>query len=298
LSTPLPARRPPPRIVPLVTLSSRGINGRGFRFESQTQDVAGHRSFDVQHAEHHLSLTPDGHPTLISASMDGGPRERFAVRPGQVALLPRGQRAHGYLDGLGTRGELKLWFAPAFITDCSGAEIQTSGFELVRDMDLRNPFILQALAALGREVEQPGPMGRVYTESLAVLAVTELVRHHSTLAARAHRIEDVSSRCVRRAVDYIESHLGEDLSLLALAAEAGASAAHLARAFKRAMGQPVHRYLLGRRVEWATALLAGTERSIADIALATGFSSQAHLTTSLRRLNGTTPAAYRRGRRA
>jgi AraC family transcriptional regulator len=55
---------------------------------------------------------------------------------------------------------------------------------------------------------------------------------------------------------------------------------------------------MGRRVEWARALRAGTERSIADIALATGFSSQAHLTTAFRHLTGTTPAAYRRERRA
>jgi AraC family transcriptional regulator len=50
-------------------------------------------------------------------------------------------------------------------------------------------------------------------------------------------------------------------------------------------------------MEWAAALLAGTEQSIADIALETGFSSQAHLTTAFQRLYRTTPAAYRRERR-
>jgi AraC family transcriptional regulator len=165
-------------------------------------------------------------------------------------------------------------------------------------MDLRDPSIVQVLAALGREVEQPGPMGRLYVESLVMLAVTELVRHHSTLTVAAHRIEDVPSRRLRRIVDYIESHLGEDLSLLALAAQAGVSAGHFARAFKSVMGKSVHCYVLGRRVQWATALLAATESSIAEIALATGFSSQAHLTTAFGRLNGTTPAAYRRERRA
>jgi AraC family transcriptional regulator len=297
LSAPLPRGWPHPQVVPFETLSRRSIEGKCFRFDSQLQDLTGNREFDLQRPEHHLTFYAQGPPMLIAARMDSGPFERFALSPGQVTLLPSGQRAHGWADGLGTRGEMRLSFGPEFISQAIGAEVQASRVELVRSMDLRNPSIVQALAALGREVEQPGPMGRVYTESLVVLVVTELVRHHSTLAVGVDRPEDAPSRRLQRVVDYIESHLGEDLSLLALAAEAGVSAAHFARAFKRAMGRSVHRYLLGRRVEWATALLAGTERSIVDIALATGFSSQAHLTTAFRRLNGTTPAAYRRERR-
>jgi AraC family transcriptional regulator len=84
---------------------------------------------------------------------------------------------------------------------------------------------------------------------------------------------------------------------LTLAAEAGMSPAHLSRGFKRAMGRSVHQYLLGRRVEWAAALLGGTEHSIVEIALETGFSSQAHLTTAFQHKFRTTPAAYRRERR-
>jgi len=52
-----------------------------------------------------------------------------------------------------------------------------------------------------------------------------------------------------------------------------------------------------RGEEWAGALLLATAEPIAQVALTVGFSSQAHLTTAFRRLNGTTPAAYRRERR-
>jgi AraC family transcriptional regulator len=137
----------------------------------------------------------------------------------------------------------------------------------------------------------------VYVESLVVLTVAELVRHHSTLTSAKDVPQDLSSVRLRRVIDYIEAHLGEDLALLTLAAEAGVSAAHLARGFKSAMGQSVHQHILCRRVESAAALLGGTDQSIAEIALATGFSSQAHLTTAFQRLNRTTPAAYRRQRR-
>jgi AraC family transcriptional regulator len=75
------------------------------------------------------------------------------------------------------------------------------------------------------------------------------------------------------------------------------SPGHFARGFKRTMGRSVHQYLLGRRTEWAAALLGSTEQSIAEVALVTGFCSQSHLTTAFQRLYGATPAAYRRHRR-
>src|SRR6267143_1111599 len=80
----------------------------------------------------------------------GAPLERFPVRPGQLTLLPIGQRIHGYTDGLGKRGEVRLFYEPAFVRHAIGADVNPSRLRLVRSMDLRNPIILQALAALGR----------------------------------------------------------------------------------------------------------------------------------------------------
>jgi AraC family transcriptional regulator len=107
-------------------------------------------------------------------------------------------------------------------------------------------------------------------------------------------LPDLPSRRLRRVLDYMEAHLGEDLSILTLAAEAEVSPGHFARAFKRATGRSVHQHLLRRRVEWAAALLRDTVQPIVDMALAVGFCSQAHLTTAFQRVYGTTPAAYRR----
>ena len=282
-------------IRPYATLSESSIEGNWFKVESQTQDVTGHRDFDVQFPEHHLTLTPYTPPTWIAARMDGCPFERFPLRPGQLTLLPAEQRACGYGDGLGTRGEVRLSFKPELVIRAS--DIEQSRLGLVRSMDLRNPSMLRVMAALGREVDQPGPMGRAYAESLVVLALTELVRHHSTLSAPPMLAENLRSRRLRRIIDYIEAHLSEDLSLLTLAAEAGMSAARFARGFRQAMGHSVHQYLLRRRLEWAAALLGGAEQPIADVALATGFCSQSHLTTAFHRLYGTTPAVYRREHR-
>jgi len=74
----------------------------------------------------------------------------------------------------------------------------------------------------------------------------------------------------------------------------GVSAAHLVRSFTRSYGIPPHRYLLGRRLDLARRwLLAGDDP--AQVAVATGFYDQSHLTRHFKRLLATTPGRYQRG---
>jgi AraC family transcriptional regulator len=64
-------------------------------------------------------------------------------------------------------------------------------------------------------------------------------------------------------------------------------------AFRRATGKTPHRYLTEQRVAKACEILQNPHRSIVEVSLAVGFSSQSHLTSVFRRLLKTTPAAYR-----
>ena len=95
-------------------------------------------------------------------------------------------------------------------------------------------------------------------------------------------------------MDFIEENLDRDLSLEAMALEAEISPLYLPHAFKTAVGQSPHQYVLQRRIQKARSLLTSTDSPIADIALAAGFSSQSHLSNWFRRLVGVSPATYRR----
>jgi AraC family transcriptional regulator len=79
-----------------------------------------------------------------------------------------------------------------------------------------------------------------------------------------------------------------------MAAEVELSPLYLVRAFRAAVGQSPHQYVVSRRVEHARRLLSGTATPIADIALAAGFSSQSHLSNWFRRIVGVSPAVYRK----
>ncbi len=99
---------------------------------------------------------------------------------------------------------------------------------------------------------------------------------------------------VRRALDYIEANLEDELDLSAIAAEAYLSVAQLYRAFYALVGHPVKEYVRKRKMSIAAQRLRDTDRSIDSIAWEAGFETAAAFAKSFKRLVGLTPAAYRK----
>ncbi|HWV85635.1 MAG TPA: helix-turn-helix transcriptional regulator [Capillimicrobium sp.] len=101
------------------------------------------------------------------------------------------------------------------------------------------------------------------------------------------------ARHLLRARDLADARYFEPLRVDDLAAAAGLSRAHFSREFRRAFGEPPHRYLLTRRLERAAALLRTTDRSVADVCLSVGLTSVGSFTSSFTRAYGCSPTAYR-----
>jgi transcriptional regulator of acetoin/glycerol metabolism len=103
----------------------------------------------------------------------------------------------------------------------------------------------------------------------------------------------LSPAVTRRVCDYIEGHFDEKIRLDGLAALAGLSTDHFARAFHQSVGVPPHTYLLRRRLEHVEQMLRDTHAPLSEIAQATGFSDQSHLARHFRRWAGVTPRQIR-----
>jgi AraC-like DNA-binding protein len=101
------------------------------------------------------------------------------------------------------------------------------------------------------------------------------------------------ARHLLRAKDLVDARYREPLDVGTLARAARLSPAHFSREFRRAFGEPPHRYLLNRRLERAAALLRSTDRSVADICLTVGLRSVGSFTSSFGRRFGMSPTAYR-----
>lgn len=96
----------------------------------------------------------------------------------------------------------------------------------------------------------------------------------------------------------IRLHHTESLELSELAERTGTSVFHACRVFRRTTGQAMHQLRAELRLRHALALILDSAWGLAEIAAATGFASQSHLTNRFRDRFGTTPSRARRTPRA
>ena len=96
---------------------------------------------------------------------------------------------------------------------------------------------------------------------------------------------------------YIDNHFKENLTLDQLARMAHINKYHLAHTFQREFHTSPISYLIARRIQESRFLLRETDHSISQIAQILGFSSLSYFSQSFRRLEGVSPAEYRRSRR-
>lgn len=99
----------------------------------------------------------------------------------------------------------------------------------------------------------------------------------------------------RRKIDrYLREHLEYPVQVDELAQQIPLSVSHFCRAFKETFGDTPHAYLIRLRLELAQETMLATDEPLSQIALASGFADQAHLSKQFRRVVGETPSAWRR----
>jgi AraC family transcriptional regulator len=244
------------------------------------------------HAQHTaiVSLGDGCHGEVKTAS---GFRTSGRGAPGGVIVLPA-RRPHtitldGQMEGV------SLYLDPSAVERAASEAGATGGAEIVERSAQRDTVVSNVAAALLAESErEDGTYGRLYAESLANILAVHLLRNYSAApAVRQHSSGGLSGPALRRVVDYMADNYERDLSLSDLAGQAGVSAFHFAREFKRSTGHAPHQYLIKLRVERARNLLAQSRLPIVEVGLRTGFGSQSHFTRLFRRLTGMTPGSYR-----
>jgi AraC family transcriptional regulator len=151
------------------------------------------------------------------------------------------------------------------------------------------------MAAVGAELTAGGAGGPLAAECLANVLAVHLIRHLMAPRRPERGRDGLLPRWrLRSVIEYIEEHLDAGLTLEQIAAVARLSPYHFARQFKAATGLPPHQYVIARRVERAKEILqAGTDVSLAEVALRAGFSDQSQFARHFKRLVGVTPRQVR-----
>ncbi len=100
-------------------------------------------------------------------------------------------------------------------------------------------------------------------------------------------------KTVQKAIDFIESHLKEDISLYDISQYVNFSVPHFYRIFKVIVGETVKSYILKRRLSCAADELKKRNKNISEIAYEYGFESHDVFTRAFYRTYDMSPRKYR-----
>jgi AraC family transcriptional regulator len=222
---------------------------------------------------------------------DGARPAAMRFEPLSIAFHPKGGEVSVCASQV-SGGFVAFTFPPAFRESFFGDDAAVTGASRSVD-NILSPTIanLVAYARAAMSADRGGDGLRI--ESLACLAFTEAMQGISALRERTYA-RVLSKRDSARLVAYIEENLGEPLSIADLAKIVDLPIATLRRQFQLCTGRTLHQFIIERRLQYACKLLLKPDLSIPSIALASGFSSQQHMTMAFRNRLGTTPRSFQR----
>lgn len=152
---------------------------------------------------------------------------------------------------------------------------------------------LVELKRMTRRKEAPFGGEQLILDYLEIFLVT-VYRNHLAPRPPAALPARTTEGLAARISAYLDEHLTDDLSLAALAEVFHFSEGTLKKTFRREMGAGIMETFRKRRIDEAKRRIAAGRYSLAQIADALGFSSQAHFCRVFRQLVRMSPSEYAR----
>lgn len=207
------------------------------------------------------------------------PGSLSVVNPGEMHT---GEREHGH----------ELIYGALYVPEAAIAKMLTRGRDdtlLVRQSVIGDHDIWRCLAAAHRLV-MTGDDATAAEEAM-ICGISLLFQRYGT-GQRTHPEADCP-KAVRRAMEFLQAHAYDNVSLEDASAASGVGLFHLIRLFQKHVGLTPYAYLTQMRIAKSRQLLR-LGAPVAQVALDVGFADQAHFTKRFKQLTGATPAHYAR----
>ncbi len=229
-------------------------------------------------------------------SQTGGPLVN--LHPGELLLIPPGLDTGTVVD-LRAIDSFRISVSPPLMARAAEAIPGRSEMEDLRISAQKtgDEILKHLIFALIAEVSSADSATAAHANNIGFTLAVHLV---ATFGATKGKETNVSmtmplpSWRLKRVLNYIEDHLGDELDLEVLSKVAGLSRMYFGAQFREATGTSPHRYVLNRRVAASLALLRDTERSIEEVARRSGFKSDTHFIKVFRKIVGISPGNWRK----
>src|SRR5439155_150016 len=145
---------------------------------------------------------------------------------------------------------------PVLVTDAAREIKAPPNIRFLYPDKIRDTQLQYLLLSLRAELEEGFPAGRLFGESLATTLAVHLVQRYAAFPGKIVEYRGgLPVWRLRSVVDYIEAHLGKEITLRQLAELAQMSQYHFGHSFKQSTGLSPHQFVLHRRIAKAKTLL-------------------------------------------
>lgn len=167
--------------------------------------------------------------------------------------------------------------------------------EAMRSDERTRDIPVLVLTGQALTLEEMAKLNRGVTNVLGkgLFSMEETLYHIEAALARSKTLGNETQRIVRKAIAYLYEHYMESISLDDAARYVGMSKEYLARCFHQEMGVTLVTYLNRYRVKQAKVFLDEGERSLTEVALEIGFSSNTYFSRVFKQEVGMSPSEYK-----
>lgn len=229
-----------------------------------------------------------------------GQRQKTRAVPGTIWLCPAGiHEDYVHLDGnIDECIHLYIPAEPFTESALRDFDVDPARIQLNYEGGFHDGLIEHIGRAILAEMKNESVASPLLIETLRCALAAHLLRNYSNLSPKLLKLPATAGalgpKKIERIDAFISANIEKNITLDDLANEACLSPCHFARAFKVAIGQTPHNYIIGKKLAFAKSLLLNKDISLSYIAMESGFASQANFTRAFKRIIGMTPREYRK----
>jgi AraC family transcriptional regulator len=224
-------------------------------------------------------------------SINGGSRSTLTDIRDKLTFLPIGSSADGWARFKSRTSSVFAVHLAPLASDHPSSDISN----VPPSLYFENTELKATLQKLQSVLDGSGINDRAYAETLGLLLLWEMRHAADPQLSQLNPVRGgLTALQLRRIKEFVDAHISRGIGISELASLIGLSQFHFIRAFRDSVGRSPYQYVLSERISVAKEMLSKSDLSVADVALAVGFSDAAQLNRVFRKLIGVTPTAFRR----
>jgi AraC-like DNA-binding protein len=214
---------------------------------------------------------------------------KYLTPPGGLILINPGDVHTG--EAVDERGfEMRSIYPTTSHMDMAVFELtgRHRAYAFFNNVRVDHSFARSSVLSLHRSISEGASL--LECESRFIWTLAKLIKQYADISFTEQKIGK-EKKAVLQAIRYIDEFFAQGVSLNELAQYVALSPYYFLRVFCAEVGMPPYAYLESVRIRKAQRLIE-SGKSLAEVSIEAGFSSQSHMTRRFKKIIGATPGQY------